>query len=279
MGTKMKYAVVTTFHSDGYYQYGSKMIDTFLQNWPVDVDLIVYAQDCAVKQQAVNLFVRDLHASSPELVTFKQRWGNDPRALGQVATGPVDKKGKAPGIGFRWDAIRFSHKIYSVCHAAKNTHADVLFWMDADMVCHSPITLSFIASQMPSNIGLAFLGREKKFTECGLYGMNLRDSCTQKWLDEFQKAYDTGRLMTMSEWNDCWVFDETRKEVKAQHPAWQWLNWSQGLFKGEGHPLINTAWGAYLDHLKGRRKDTGRSLAKDLLHPRTESYWSSSSVS
>jgi hypothetical protein len=146
--------------------------------------------------------------------------------------------------------------------------------MDADMVCHTPISTAFIDSQMPPKIGLAYLGREKKFTECGLYGMNLRDTITVTWLKEFQLAYDSGRLMTMAEWNDCWVFDETRNEVQAAHPKWRQLNWSAGLIKGEGHPLINTAWGAYLDHLKGKRKETGRSAAKDLIQPRTESYWS-----
>jgi hypothetical protein len=146
--------------------------------------------------------------------------------------------------------------------------------MDADMVCHTPITEEFITSQMPPKIGLAYLGRERKFSECGLYGMNLRDSVTLAWLKEFQLAYDSGRLMTMAEWNDCWVFDETRNEVQATHPKWRQLNWSAGLIKGEGHPLINTAWGAYLDHLKGKRKETGRSMAKDLIQPRTEGYWS-----
>jgi hypothetical protein len=271
----MKYAVVTTFHEAGYQKYASKMIDTFLQQWPKEVDLLVYPEDCAVTQSASNLTVRDLHASSPELVAFKQRWGNDPRARGLVATGPADRKGKAPGLGFRWDAIRFSHKIYSVCHAAKNTDADVLFWMDADMVCHTPVSTQFIDSQVPTGTGLAFLGREKKFTECGLYAINLRDPITQVWLHEFQKAYDSDRVMTMAEYNDCWVFDETRKEVQLSNHSWCQLNWSAGLIKGEGHPLINTAWGAYLDHLKGKRKDSGKSAAKDLLQPRSESYWSS----
>jgi hypothetical protein len=274
-----KYAVLTTFHAAGYQKYASRMIDTFLQNWPSEVDLYVYTEDCIITQSAPNLHVRDLHAVSPEIVAFKQRWGNDPRARGLVATGPADRKGKAPGIGFRWDAIRFSHKAYSVAHCAANCSADVLFWMDADMVCHTPITLDFITSQMPSGTGLAYLGREKKFTECGLYGMNLQDPVTRAWLKEFQLAYDSGRLMTMAEWNDCWVFDETRKEVQAANPAWRQLNWSAGLIKGEGHPLINTAWGAYLDHLKGKRKDTGKSAAKDLIRPRTESYWSSSATS
>lgn len=272
-----KFSVVTTFHPEGYNKYARRLIDTFLVNWPKEVTLVAYPQDCTVAQTADNLIVRDLHSSIPELVAFKKQWGNDPRARGEVAMGPADRKGKQPGIGFRWDAIRFSHKVYAVCHAARNTDADVLFWMDADMVCHTPITLDFIERQIPEDVGLAFLGREKKFTECGLYAMNLRDPVTQMWLKEFQRAYDSGRLMTMAEWNDCWVFDETRKETQIKNHSWRQLNWSEGLIKGEGHPLINTAWGTYLDHLKGRRKDTGRSHAKDLIVPRSESYWSSAS--
>jgi hypothetical protein len=106
--------------------------------------------------------------------------------------------------------------------------------------------------------------------------MNLQDKNTQEFLVEFQKAYDTGRLFTMSEWNDCWVFDIVRKEVKQRHPEWQWYDWSAGLFKGEGHPLINSAWGAYLDHLKGKRKDYGKSAKSDLIVNRHEKYWISS---
>ena len=145
--------------------------------------------------------------------------------------------------------------------------------MDADMVCHTGPTEAFLVLQMPADVGLAYLGREKKFSECGLYGMNLNNSVTKLWLKEFQLAYDSGRLMTMAEWNDCWVFDETRKEVQAQYPEWRVLNWSAGLIRGEGHPLINTAWGGYLDHLKGNRKATGRSLGSDLIRPRNERYW------
>ncbi len=268
----MKKAVVTTFHHEGYLKYGKRMIQTFLETWPSDITLYVYPQDHQVEESAPNLVVRDLHNSIPELVTFKERWKNDPKARGEVATGPADRKGKQPGIGFRWDAIRFSHKIYSVCHAARNTDADVLFWMDADMVCHTPIPHHFIDRQV-AGYGLGFLGREKKFTECGLYSMDLRDANTQEFLVEFQRAYDSGRLFTFNEWNDCWVFDEVRKEVRQRHPDWQWNDWCKGLIKGEGHPLINSPWGAYLDHLKGNRKNTGKSLKTDLIVHRPEKYW------
>jgi hypothetical protein len=269
------YSVVTTFNQAGYEKYGQRMISTFLANWPREVDLHVYAEDCDVLEQAANLYVHDFHRKVPALVAFKQRWQNDPKARGLVAQGPADKKGKQPGIGFRWDAIRFSHKVYAVCDHARNHALGVMFWMDADMVCHSPITLDFIASQIPEPYGIAFLGRAKKFTECGLYALDIRQQPTQSFVEQFQAAYDDGSIFEMSEWNDCWVFDRIRERVQMQSPLWRQLNWTEGFAKQvEGHPLINTAWGAYLDHLKGRRKDTGRSQASDLVAPRTEHYWS-----
>jgi hypothetical protein len=45
------------------------------------------------------------------------------------------------------------------------------------------------------------------------------------------------------------------------------------LINGEGHPLINCEWGAYIDHLKGKRKRDGRSKLKDLVVQRKEAYW------
>ena len=54
----MKYTVITTFNADGYAKYGQRMIQTFLQNWPVD--LVVYAEGCMVNETASNLEVRDI---------------------------------------------------------------------------------------------------------------------------------------------------------------------------------------------------------------------------
>lgn len=268
-------SVVTTFNQAGYDRYAHRMIETFLQTWPPTIHLWVYAEDCKVTQRHERLHVLDFHGTVPKLVEFKKRWADVPKARGLVAQGPADRKGKQPGIGFRWDAIRFCHKVYAVCDHAAQRRSDLMFWMDADMVCHSDITEDFINAQCPESYGIAFLGRAKKFTECGLYALNLRDAATQNFVAQFQGAYDDGSIFDMSEWNDCWVFDRIRDRVQLQHPGWRQLNWTEGFSKqGEGHPLINTAWGAYLDHLKGRRKDSGRSEAKDLVVPRNESYWS-----
>lgn len=263
----MKYTVITTFNSQGYKQYGQRMIQTFLKHWPDNVMLIAYAENCVVEESAANLLVRDLNAVS-ELVAFKNKWINVPKANGDVSADPVRSRRKDSGKGFKWDAIRFSHKVYSVFDAAKSSNSDYLIWMDADMVCHSPITVADLDKLCTKD--LCFLGRRGKYSECGLYAMNLRSSAVHDFLRKFQEYYDYAEkgIFTLAEWHDSFVFDEIRRVVPVDS-----LDWSKDLITGEGHPLINSAWGAYLDHLKGNRKLHKRSLARDLIQPRTESYW------
>jgi hypothetical protein len=92
----------------------------------------------------------------------------------------------------------------------------------------------------------------------------------QSWLTDFQHMYDHAELgiFTLEEWHDSYVFDA----VRQRHGLHE-LNWTAPLQMGEGHPLINCEWGAYIDHLKGERKHLGRSRSSDLKIHRGESYW------
>jgi len=264
-----KFSVVTTFNAAGYEQYGKRMINTFLHNWPDGVRLIVYAEDCKVAESAPNLTVLDLHRDSPELVAFKNTWKHVPRANGDVSADPVRSKRKDSKKGFKWNAIRFAHKVYAI-FAAMHANTDWLIWMDADTVCHSPITVEQLTELCPPAKDICFLGRNGKYTECGLYAMNLRSPQTLEFLKEFQRVYDDAEqgIFTLAEWHDSFVFDSVRKTMQLEE-----LDWSSHVVTGEGHPLINSEWGAYLDHLKGNRKDRGRSKDSDLTVKRSEAYW------
>ncbi len=266
-----KFAVITTFHQKGLEQYGQRMIDSFVKEWPAEVTLYVYAEDCNPIITAPNVVVRDLHSSSKPLVDFKNRWRGVPKANGDVSKDPVRSKRKDAGKGFKWDAVRFAHKVYSIFHCAENTDADVLIWMDADMFCHSPITVTTLDSLIPLTQDLCYIGRVNKWPECGLYSINLKSNNGREFLKEFQRVYDDAEhgIFLMDEWHDSFVFEEVRKKMNLRC-----LDWGEGLIKGEGHPLINSVWGAYLDHLKGSRKELGKSKITDLLKPRTEKYWS-----
>ena len=266
----MKISVVTTFHKAGYDTYGKRMIETFLKNWPSEVTLYVYAENCLVAESAPNLIVKDLIESSPELKSFKTIWKDVPKANGDVTNDPVRSQRKDSGKGFKWDAVRFAHKVYSIFACARESNSDILLWMDADTICHSSITILDLERLCPADRDICFLGRRGKYTECGLYALNLQKPAAQLFLSRFQQYYDDAEngIFTLEEWHDSYVFDAVRKTVAMNE-----LDWSSHLISGEGHPLINSEWGAWLDHLKGGRKNQGRSPLKDLKVKRIEPYW------
>lgn len=278
----MSITVVTTFHKQGYEQYGKRMIESFLRNWPAEVKLYVYAEDCVVQESAPNLIVKDLHQASPELVAFKERWKNVPKANGDVSSDPIRSKRKDSGKGFKWHAIRFAHKVYSIFSCATECNTKWLMWMDADTFCHSPINSKQLNGLLPGKQELCYLGRKGKYSECGLYAMNMESQSTKDFLTEFQRVYDDaegqGGIFSMIEWHDSFVFDV----VRQRFPNLKQYDWAAslhdlrprpGMSSGEGHPLINCEWGAYLDHLKGGRKQLGKSKRDDLKVPRPEPYW------
>ena len=270
-GLSMKtFSVVTTFNKDGLEKYGQRMIDSFSKNWPSNIKLYVYAEDCNPHVSNENIIVLDQNTTCTELVKFKETWKGVPKANGDVSTDPIRSRRKDAGKGFKWDAIRFSHKVYSIFHCAEICNTDYLMWMDADMFCHSPVSYETIASLHPEGANLCYIGRERKWPECGLYTIDLTSKMGKQFLKKFKWVYDNAEdgIFQMSEWHDSYVFEEVRKTLKITSH-----NWGAGLVRGEGHPLINSVWGAYVDHLKGGRKDEGKSRKTDLLRPRNEEYW------
>ena len=276
----MKYAVVTTFNDDGLRKYGQRMIDSYNKNWPDDVVLHLYPEMCNPAVSNHNKVTLKRLEEVESLMLFKNKWKDVPKANGDVSSDPIRSKRKDAGKGFKWHAIRFAHKVYAIFDCAKNTDADILIWMDADTVCHSPITGENIQYMIPQDSELCYLGRKGKYSECGLYSLNLRSANIQMFLKEFQRFYDEAEngIFTLEEWHDSFVFDAVRKKF----PQMKQHDWAAhlhdirprpGMSHGEGHPLINSEWGAWLDHLKGSRKNTGRSKREDLKVIRLEAYW------
>ena len=77
--------VVTTFNKKGLDTYAQKMLDSFADNWPREIKLYAYAEDCTPKISSPNIIIKDLHQASPELVAFKNKWRDVPKANGDVS--------------------------------------------------------------------------------------------------------------------------------------------------------------------------------------------------
>lgn len=274
--------VLTTFHKPGLDLYGQNFITSFEQKVDKRIKLLVYAEDCEpVINDPNQVIVYDAKKELPKLVAFKDKWKDSPKANGVP---PEDIKARRPRDWhkkFKWDAVRFANKVYAVLDACEKS-TDWCVWMDADTLVHTEWSYDDFAKLLPDNQWLTYVGRGKgsqTWPECGFYGMNLKDKSCIKFLKEFERVYedaDNG-IFKLEEWHDSFVFGDILNKMKKHDP--NVLDYSAEMYLkeaktgGGGHPLINTVLGTWIDHMKGDRKETGKSLPKDLIVNRKESYW------
>jgi hypothetical protein len=274
--------VVTTFHPAGLSKYGQRMIDSFALNIDKRIKLLVYAEDCKPNNpDPSRIEILDAKAALPKLNAFKSTWGHVPKANGDITNEPQRHTRKDWMKKFKWDAVRFANKTYAVYDAVQRSK-DWCVWMDADTYVHSPWTYEDFAAQLPDNAWITYVGRGKgsqTWPECGFYGLNLNHPVCHEFLKEFERVYeeaDNG-IFLLEEWHDSFVFGSILNNMKLQFPnahdysAEMYLR--EAKSGGGGHPLINGVLGKWIDHMKGGRKDAGKSQRKDIMVNRTEDYW------
>ena len=234
-------------------------IESFITYWPQSVNLYVYAEDCDVQVDAPNVVVYNLLERSKDLVEFKDRHRNNP-----VANGEVMKETGIPfkDNHFKWDAVRFSHKVFSVIDACKTIDSEWVIWLDADCVTFDYVTESFL-DRMCNNSALAcYLGRRPKYhSECGWVAYNRRHSQILQFIEDWRELYTSDSLFDLREFHDSFVFDVLRKDYQHNKGVYfHNISPPEGHGKGPGHPFIASELGRYIDHLKGsRRKEMGKS--------------------
>ncbi len=277
----MSITVITTFHKPGLDLYGQRFLDSFAKNVDKKISLLVYAEDCnPINPDPNQITVLDSKSALPKLSAFKERWKDVPKANG-VCPWP-ERRPRDWNKEFKWDAVRFANKTYAVFDAFARRPSNWIVWMDADTYIHSPWSYDQFKSLLPENKYITFVGRGKgsqTWPECGFYGMNLNHPVCHSFLEDFEKMYedaDAG-IFTLDEWHDSYVFGVLLDKYKDFKNST--LDYSLDIYNntaktgGGGHPLINSILGTWMDHMKGDRKTSGKSLRKDLITDRKESYW------
>lgn len=280
-------AFVTTCNAEGYDRYGRKMIESCDRHLPRDVALWVYAEGFTPEIPSERVIAIDLLQTCPELVVFKERHRNNPLARGERRRGvrpfvrvkwnrvnsrlpKVKLKWINWGIGYRWDAVRFSHKCFTIFDAAKRCGADVLCWLDADVLVFQDIPPNFIDGLVPEDRLLGFLKRPG-CSECGLVAYNLRHPAIESFFTAFKSLYTNDTLFREREYHDSWLFDVVRRRFEKRGHKTHDI--AGGLGVRAGHVFINSPLGRYMDHMKGGRWAAGSSSVDDLIVARPEAYW------
>lgn len=276
-----KITVLTTFHKEGLFTYGQRFLDSFAEKVDPNINLIVYAENCTpVNPNPNQVKIVNAQEALPKLNNFKKIWGEIPKANG-VCPFP-EKRPRDYHKAFKWDAVRFANKVYAVFDAWAKNDSDWIVWMDADTYVHSKISYQQFSDLLPDDKWITFVGRGKgsqTWPECGFYGLNKNNSVCQVFVDEFERMYEQAEegIFKLDEWHDSFVFGHILNVMVNDHENYH--DYSANIYNktaktgGGGHPLINSVLGNYFDHMKGSRKNKGKSDKKDLITNRSESYW------
>lgn len=193
----MKVSVVTTFSPKGYEVYGRRMIQTFADYWPVNVDL--YA--CFEGQRPAD--------ASP-----RAKWvalDSDPNRAAFIE----EHADKDKPEDFRFRPVRYSHKVWAMTGAPRD--CDYLMWLDGDTETQNPVTAEVVHKLVPAAGKVAsYLGRPyHRHSETGFLAFSMKDGGAEM-LDEMRRIYTSGEIFKLPEWHDCMVFDHVRVKFERR---------------------------------------------------------------
>jgi len=238
-----EYRAITTMNRAGYEKYGKRMIDTWHKHWPHYMQLDVYAEDFDLDVEYPNVRKIDLHEASPSLVMFKERHGQR----------PDQQNPKELAMG----AVRFAHKSYAVIHACLAETDKVVIWIDADTVTHSVVTSDWLDSLLPEDCYTSFLGRQNNYTECGFVMYDTNHDQNDHFMLMWKALYDSDKLFELPQWHDCMAYDVVRSTLENKQLIKTHNLSPDG--RDYDHVFVTSELGTRMDHLKGPRKDIGKS--------------------
>jgi hypothetical protein len=180
---------------------------------------------------------------------------------------PIMTGNTAQGYNIQYDA-RMARKTF-IQYDAVQEYGGKVFWIDADVVTHTPVPETFLDEMLPDDKFSCYLGRDGwMYTESGFLGFNADHPGCEGFMKFYRDIFLNGYVFLQKAWHDCIAYDWARA---VHDPLW-FYNLAVGLPHGTMHPFINSPLGRYMDHRKGNRKD-GRSTKSDLVITRTEPYW------
>jgi len=258
--------LVTSFNESLYQDYGKRMVREFSEKTDGSVKLIViYEHNSTPDVRFRN--VEFICFKNQEHQEFIQKFGHLHEARGLRINYLNDNRINLHH-DYRYDAIRFSFKIFSLLQAIQiNKSFSHFAWIDADIRCLNKFSKYDLIKFFPDkNELMSYLGRDNfpidgAYSECGFLGFNINNILTKEFLNRVAQVYITGEIFKYKQWHDSWIWDQIRIEYEKKNVHFK--NISGKASKTE-HPFINCDLGIYFDHLKGpERKKNGKSFDAD----------------
>jgi len=257
-----KITAATSFSALGFQEYGTTMVKSFKTHWPKSVKLCVYLDNPVDK----SLLIRDSNIEyhileDKDLAEFKQRHAHNPDAhgLGKYVLNTGQSE-------FKYNAVKFSHKVFALLKMIEDEKPDIALWLDGDSRTHTDVDIDRIQSWCPKNCFAGFLDRPWLYTETGFHIFRSKHTIASEFFKVWKDYYVNDHVFGLAAWTDCHTYDAAR----IQFDQSQWYNLSPAF--DHPHPFINGVLGEVMDHMKGPRKQKGTSHRRDLAVSRS-GYW------
>jgi len=258
--------MITSFNEILFDQYGERMVREFSEKSDGTVKLLVVFE--GYKLPKMNLKnIEFICFDNDDHKLFLKKFGHLHEARGlRIKT--LDNNQINLSMDFRYDAVRFSFKIFSLLQALNYYEPrDYFAWIDADIRCISNFSASDLKiffpfeSQLMSYLGRINFPPEGAYSECGFLGFNFRHPLLFEFLNRVALIYRDGELFSYEQWHDSWIWDQVRMEYERKDVNFKNIS---GAAASTDHPFINCELGLFFDHLKGpERKKIGKSFDDD----------------
>jgi len=255
---------ITSMNEGLYHQYGRNMINDFHNKSGSDVKLFVIFEGPIPSNELTNERIYIVPMESTEHNNFLRYFGHLHEARGLTIKFSDDNQNVDLEWNYRFDAIRFSFKIFSILQALSIIANEQPFaWIDADIRCLKSFNNDDLKPYLPSGSELmSYLGRDNHpYSECGFLGFNAQHPKCLEFLTRMKNIYTQGEIFSLTEWHDSWIWDHVRKEYESRGVDFKNISGAARILE---HPFINCGLGKYFDHLKGaQRKVDGHSSESD----------------
>lgn len=258
----MNIIVVSTCNKDGWETTGRRMAETFSRFWPKAARLVVYAEgfdvDVPCEQRPLPKWFETWKAERRRVPAYT---GLDPRR---------NRRGRA--YDYRYDCVRFAHKIAAITSAGERMTDGLLVWMDADILTHAPVTEAWLEQLHPhKNNYLAWLDRQRIYPECGFLMFRADHPAHATFMHRLRYVYETDQALGLQETHDSFVI-QWLVNASVRDRLFPVPHSLSGLARRSHHPFVHSRLGECMDHAKGTgRKNAGRTPAEEVR--RMEPYW------
>lgn len=226
----MNIKLISTFSDSGYHDYAKNFVNSCIKNIK-NINVVIYKDD-VVLNDLKNISFLKLEDQCPDLVNFKKR------------------NNSKPVKDFRYDGIRFAHKVYALIHASREKNLDYLIWLDADTEIYDTITPEYLIKLLPKGKFVGYIGRDTA-TETGFLIFDMQHTEAQTFFNRYEWYYNSDELYKLPEHHDGYIFDVVRKEFEERNLILSYNLSPAGITKNH----FNAIFDGYMLHYKGGRKE------------------------